>query len=83
MIEANDTLVVVVDIGGTKVAAGLVDRVGDDAPAVRSDFADLSGRIGKITGQSMLRAGDHGGRSPRHRSPRAGAAGQDRESPCD
>jgi glucokinase len=36
MIEANDTLVVGVDIGGTKVAAGLVDRNGEIKTQVRT-----------------------------------------------
>ena len=36
MTEANDTLVVGVDIGGTKVAAGLVDRNGEIKTQVRT-----------------------------------------------
>ena len=36
MTEANHTLVVGVDIGGTKVAAGLVDRNGEIKNQIRT-----------------------------------------------
>ena len=39
MTETNDTLVVGVDIGGTKVAAGLVDRSGEIKTQVRTPMA--------------------------------------------
>ena len=39
MTETNDTLVVGVDIGGTKVAAGLVDRNGEIKTQVRTPMA--------------------------------------------
>ena len=39
MTETNDTLVVGVDIGGTKVAAGLVDRNGEIKKQIRTPMA--------------------------------------------